>query len=475
MIPSLLRSNIPSIGRKCVARSASSQAMTAFDELNVRVPDLQPAKGGPSPKAEVTTLSNGIRVVSLDDGSHVASVGAFVEAGSRNEAGSVEGCAHMLKHSGFKATTKRSALRLYRDMEDSGIVSSTTSDREHIVYRADCLRDNALVALNIIGESITQPYFPIYELLESRTQVAIESSDKMNNGHSLVNDLVHSTAFGKRGALGVTDVASADTVSSVDADTLRQYQTGTFTGSRIVIAATGVDHDTLARAAEEAFGNIAPGNGTVTPAASYIGGQSLVSASTDACHVAIALETGAGGFKSNSEKQILSSLALETLLGGGVSTSSARLTSSVTEDRFGSGAGASAFGATYAETGLIGVFGTSSGSSVDSLVSTLCSELKNAASSSPTDKELSRAKNQLKASVALNLSTRGGVLSDLGTQVLSTGGVQTPEDIFAKIDSLTGSDVQSAAKLALQSKPTVVAVGNVDNVPSYSSVEEMLK
>ena len=101
--------------------------------------------------------------------------------------------------------------------------------------------------------------------------------------------------------------------------------------------------------------------------------------------------------------------------------------------------------------------------------------VKNASASSPKAAEVSRAKNQLKASVALNLSTRGGVLSDLGTQVLSTGTVQTPEELFAKIDALTGSDIQSAATLALKSKPTVVAVGNVDNVPSYSAVEAMLK
>ena len=88
---------------------------------------------------------------------------------------------------------------------------------------------------------------------------------------------------------------------------------------------------------------------------------------------------------------------------------------------------------------------------------------------------MSRAKNQLKATVALNLSTRGGVFSDLGTQVLSTGGVQSNTDLFAKIDSLTAADIQSAAKNALASKPTVVALGACDNVPSYASIESMLK
>ena len=472
MIASVLR--LPA-APKYMARSASAQTMTVFNELSEQVPELFPAKGGPSPKAEVSTLSNGIRVVSLDDGSHVASVGAFVEAGSRHEVCSVEGAAHMLKHLGFKATTKRSALRLYRDMEDAGITSSTTSDREHVVYRADCLRDNALTALTVIGETMTQPYFPIYELLETRSMVNHDHSEQQNNGHALVDELVHATAYGRRSALGVTDVSNGQTVAGVDADALRNYQSNTFTGGRIVVAATGVDHNTLVQSAEDIFSSIAAGEGGATATPAYTGGHAVASAATDACHVAIALDTGTGGFKSKSETQILSSLALETMLGGGVSSSNARLSTSVTEDRFGSGSGASAFGSTYADAGLVGVFGTASGSEVDSLVKTLCKELKNASASSPKAAEVSRAKNQLKASVALNLSTRGGVLSDLGTQVLSTGTVQTPEELFAKIDALTGSDIQSAATLALKSKPTVVAVGNVDNVPSYSAVEAMLK
>jgi processing peptidase subunit alpha len=287
--------------------------------------------------------------------------------------------------------------------------------------------------------------------------------------------MIHATAFGARGALGIRDVASGQTVAGVDADAVRSFHAATYTGDRVVVAATGVDHDAFVRSAQELFGGMPSGNGGGAVAAEYAGGEKLVAADTDAVHVAIAFSTGAGGFKSNQEKQILSSLALETMLGGGVSTSGARLTSVVTEDRFGSGAGASSFGSTYADAGLIGVFGTAAGSNASGLVSALCGELKRAASEGASAAELKRAKNQLKASVALNLSTRGGVFSDLGTQVLSTGGVQSAGDLFGKIDGLTSADLQSAAKAALSSKPTVVALGNVEHVPSYSSVEAMLK
>mgnify|MGYP001173659667 CR=1 FL=1 len=474
MIP-LLRSSVPAVAYKHAVRAASAQALSVFDELNVAVPSLQPGNRGPSPKADITTLPNGVRVVTVDDGSHVASVGAFVEAGSRHEANGIEGVAHMLKHSGFKSTTERSALRMYRDMEDAGIVASTSVDREHIVYRADCLRDHALAALNIVAETLTKPNLPIYEILDNRNIISQEDSNKQGNGHALLNEMVHATAFGARGALGIRDIASGQTAAGVDADAVRSYHAATYTGDRIVVAATGVDHDAFVRSAQDLFGGIPSGNGGAAVAAEYAGGEKRVSANTDAVHVAIAFSTGAGGFKSNQEKQVLSSLALETMLGGGVSTSGARLTSAVTEDRFGSGAGASSFGSTYADAGLIGVFGTAAGSNASALVGALCGELKRAATEGASAAELKRAKNQLKASVALNLSTRGGVFSDLGTQVLSTGGVQSADQLFGKIDDLTSADLQSAAKAALASKPTVVALGNVDHVPSYMNVEAMLK
>lgn len=455
----LARSALPS-----ARRAFSAEAVSVFNELSESVPTLSPGTLGASPTASVTTLSNGVRVVSVDDGAHVASVGAFVAAGTRFETNATRGAARVLKHSGFKSTQTKSALRFFRDMEDSGVVASTECDRETLVYRADVLRDGAAGALAMVAETITEPYLPGYEITESNALAGYDAAADRANIANVVGDMVHEVAFGRNAPLGIPAVNGV--FGGVSSDAVRAFRDATFAGDRIVVAGTGVDHESFVRNAEALFSNIpAAGSAAYAPAA-YVGGDKRTEASGSHVHVAIALNTATGGFGAGNDKTLLSSLVLQTMLGGGVTAAGARLTPAD---------GASSFAATYSDAGLLGVFGSSDGAGAGMLVSTLCGALKGAAASPASDAELSRARNQLKAIVAQNLGTRGGVFSDLGTQVLTTGRVQSATDLYAKIDSISAADIQGAAKVALASNPTVVVVGNVDEVPSFEKIVGMLK
>ena len=56
---------------------------------------------------EMTTLPNGVRVCTERVDSQVASIGAFVDAGSRYETPETSGVAHFLEHIIFKGTKTR--------------------------------------------------------------------------------------------------------------------------------------------------------------------------------------------------------------------------------------------------------------------------------------------------------------------------------------------------------------------------------
>eukprot|EP00121_Abeoforma_whisleri_P013136 Awhi_evm1s12124 len=55
-----------------------------------------------------TTLSNGLRVVSVNLDQMTAVVGVFIDSGSRNENLDNNGAAHFLEHMAFKGTKTRS-------------------------------------------------------------------------------------------------------------------------------------------------------------------------------------------------------------------------------------------------------------------------------------------------------------------------------------------------------------------------------
>ena len=77
---------------------------------------LQSAPGGwLAPPTRLTTLQNGLRVASEASFAEcdTATVGVFIDAGSRYEAASNNGAAHFLEHIAFKGT-RRKLLMLRR-------------------------------------------------------------------------------------------------------------------------------------------------------------------------------------------------------------------------------------------------------------------------------------------------------------------------------------------------------------------------
>lgn len=56
------------------------------------------------PATQVTRLDNGLRVASEDSGASTATVGLWIDAGSRSENEKNNGVAHFLEHMAFKVS-----------------------------------------------------------------------------------------------------------------------------------------------------------------------------------------------------------------------------------------------------------------------------------------------------------------------------------------------------------------------------------
>lgn len=83
------------------ARPASSLSGVSFKQTLANVPETR-----------VTEIGNGVRVATEDSGLKTATVGIWVDAGSRYENPKNNGVAHFLEHMAFKGTQKRSQTAL---------------------------------------------------------------------------------------------------------------------------------------------------------------------------------------------------------------------------------------------------------------------------------------------------------------------------------------------------------------------------
>lgn len=69
---------------------------------------------------QLTTISNGMKVMSEPSTSEVAAVGVFINAGSRHEKVENTGEAHFLEHLHFKGSKTRSRYGLETEVENRG-------------------------------------------------------------------------------------------------------------------------------------------------------------------------------------------------------------------------------------------------------------------------------------------------------------------------------------------------------------------
>lgn len=122
-----------------------------------------------------------------------------------------------------------------------------------------------------------------------------------------------------------------------------------------------------------------------------------------------------------------------------------------------------AFNHSYIDSGLFGISASCNPARVAQMLDVICRELQSltldSGFSSLQTAEVSRAKNQLKSALLMNLESRMVVLEDLGRQVQVHGKYVGVKQMCAKIDALTVEDLRRVARQIFQGQVTNVGKG----------------
>jgi hypothetical protein len=128
-----------------VARAAGRRSFSSV------VPAQQPTL--------VSTLPNQLRVASESTGGETATVGMWIDTGSRYESDANNGVAHFLEHMAFKGTSKRSQLQLETEVENMGGHLNAYTSREQTVYYAKVLKKDVPKAVELLSDILTNSTF----------------------------------------------------------------------------------------------------------------------------------------------------------------------------------------------------------------------------------------------------------------------------------------------------------------------------
>merc|ERR1719409_399395 len=473
-----------------VARSRSYASVSSMfgsssaDEgtpLTVPLPGVEVSAGGASSAAvstQLTTLSNGLRVVTENTPGATTCLGVFVGSGSRNETDASAGATHMLEHMAFKTTSSRSHFRTMHEVEHMGANLVAQAGREELVYSAESLSEQAPAVLEIMADALQDPSFLSHEVDEQKEVVGVELAEAAFNCQNLATEAAHMAAYGNTG-LGRSLMASARGLSNLTPESLKAYNSEIMTAGNIVIAASGVEHEAFCKQAESLFSGLASGAAPAEEKAQYIGGQYAVPVEQTfdgLAHFVL-------GFQGPSwhDKELIPMCVLHTLMGGGGSFSAggpskgmySRLYTGVL-NQHGWVQNATAFNSCYKDSGLFGIYGAAEPRHVPNLVQVLAEQLKGMGGA-VSDEELSRAKNMTKSSVLMNLESKPIILEDMGKQVQCYGKRLTAEEVCSQIDAVTAGDIQKVGKQMLATDLTYSAYGEVHSLPRYDQVAAVFK
>ncbi|GAA6038118.1 hypothetical protein JCM8097_007555 [Rhodosporidiobolus ruineniae] len=430
-----------------------------------------------SPLTQISTLPNGLTVATESSpSSSTATVGVWIDAGSRAETDKTSGTAHFLEHMAFKGTGKRSQHQLELEVENLGSHLNAYTSREQTVYYAKSFSSDVPKAVEVISDILTSSKLEAGAIERERDVILREQEEVDKQLEEVVFDHLHAVAFQGQ-PLGRTILGPKENILSIQRDDLANYIKTNYTADRMVLVGTGgVEHSALVDLAKTHFGSLPTsanpiklGSAEQKDKPNFIGAEVRVRDDTmETCNLAIAVE----GVGWNSP-DYYPMLVMQSIMGnwdrslGAQSLLSSRLSHIISTNNLANSF--MSFSTSYSDTGLWGIYAVSENVvNLDDLTHFIMKEWQRMATH-PTEGEVQRAKAQLKASLLLGLDGSTAVAEDIGRQIVTTGRRATPKETEQAIEAVSVSDIQRVAKKYLWDRDiAVAAVGRVEGLLDYS-------
>jgi len=233
----------------------------------------------------------------------------------------------------------------------------------------------------------------------------------------------------------------------------------------MVISAAGkIDHDKFVEIIKKSCTNLPNGKANNRIKAKYYSGEYREQKKLEQIHLLVGFEGIDYHHDDNYSLMIFSSL-----LGGGMSS---RLFQEIREKR-GLVYGISSFCSSYSDTGIFGIYSGTGDSQIQELIPVLCDQL-NTSPESITEKEISRGKAQLKASLMMGRESAFRRSEIAARQLLVFNRIIEPAEILKKIDEVNIDTVKYISKKILSKPITISSIGPIEKLEKLENIQSRL-
>ena len=419
--------------------------------------DRVTADGAGGGRVRRTRLANGLRVVTeaMPELRSVA-VGFWAGTGSRDESDPLAGASHFLEHLLFKGTARRSAQQIAEDVEAVGGEMNAFTTKEYTAYYVRLLDQSLDLALDILSDVVWAPAFRPDEVDCERQVILEELRMHGDTPDELVHSLFAEALFPAQ-AVGREVLGDRDAIVGMTRDEIAAFHHRHYRAGNVVVAAAGnVDHDRIVDGVAARFtGGL--GDREPRPEAEIrpAGAVRVLHRPTEQAHLVLGMPALS---RSDPDRWALS--VLNHVVGGGMSS---RLFQEVREKR-GLAYSVYSYRSALEDTGTFAVYAGTAPERAPEVLAIVDAELDRlCAERCLAPDELERAKGHFKGQMVLGLESSAARMERIGRSEVTTGEIQSVDDMVAAIDAVTPEDVARVIDRVLAAGPRVLAaVGPVD-------------
>ena len=394
-------------------------------------------------QVKLTRLPNGLTVLTEPmPGLRSATVGIWVRRGSRHEPADWNGVCHFIEHAVFKGTRRRTALDIAVESDRLGGHFDAYTTHEMTGFAMKVVDTALPQAFDLLADMLARPRFDEEELRREQ-RVIIEEMKMVEDTPDEFLAEIFSAAYFPGHPLGRPIEGTAETVATFGSERTADFHARAYAPRNLVVAAAGnVRHEQLVELAARAFeGGDAggaedseeSGGDAPTPAAPILVQRKK---ELEQAHLIIAAP-----FPSARHEDRYAASLLSSVVGGGTSS---RLWQRVREER-GLAYSVGAVGSHYTDAGVFQIYAGTSPEQLDEVLDISLQEMRRVLRESVGEDELRLVKDQAVSSILLGLESTSARAGTLARQEIVHGRRITPEQVIARIESVTPEDMLRVA------------------------------
>ena len=404
-------------------------------------------------------LPNGLTIIT-EQMQHIrsASIGVWLQTGSRDEEAEWNGISHFIEHMVFKGTKHRTAEEIARQVDSIGGNMDAFTAKECICFNVKVLDEHVPTALDIVSDLVLNPVFDTADIARERGVIMEEIKMDEDNPDYLVHE-IFTQNFWKDHPLGKPILGTKETVKRFERGPILDAYTHRFSPDNIIVSAAGnLDHDHFVELVLGHFEHMKPKKNGFHSSAPKIVSRIILRKNKALEQVQLCI--GVPAHPIAHEKRH-ASYVLNTLLGGGMSS---RLFQNIRERQ---GLAYSIYSDLnpYRDTGCLAVYAGTSLASASKVVQSVVSEFHKLKTEPVPEEEVRRAKAQLKGSLMLSLESSTSRMSNLARQEMYFERFYDLDELIQRIEAVTADDlIKLAHEFFKTESVAVTALGNLNGL-----------